>query len=103
MPAGSVALPNLDGVVVDAGNNTIGGTVPAAGNTIADNTGTGVVIAVGSGNAIEGNAIFANASLGIDLGNDGVTANTGSRERRLLAQLGHELPRLHLATLAAPP
>ena len=74
---GSLALPNVDGVVVDASDNTIGGTAAGAGNTIAQNTGTGVVIAVGKGNALEANAIFANTILGIDLGGNGVTANTG--------------------------
>ena len=44
------------------------------GNTIAFNSGAGVAI-FGSGNAIEHNAIFSNAGLGIDLGGDGVTLN----------------------------
>jgi streptogramin lyase len=69
-----------NGVWVGPGgsNNTIGGLAPGAGNTVADNAATGVVIAGGSGNAVRGNAVFANAGLGIDLGNDGVTANTGT-------------------------
>jgi titin len=67
-------------------NNTVGGTVTGAGNVIANNGGVGVLIgsdpsagftiAAGTGNAILGNSIFANAHLGIDLGpKNGVTPN----------------------------
>ncbi|HTC94262.1 MAG TPA: hypothetical protein VK699_12550 [Terriglobales bacterium] len=68
-----------DGVRVDLGaaNNSIGAS---AGNIIAYN-GKGVVITGGSatvGNVIESNAIFSNVGLGIDLGDDGVTANDSS-------------------------
>lgn len=65
------------GVAILAGtqNNTIGGAVAGAGNTIAFNVGDGVDIAGGFSNAIRGNAIFANGRLGIDLGPDGVTPN----------------------------
>src|SRR5262249_11036558 len=54
-----------------------GGTAPGAGNRIAFNTGPGVQFGsnAGPGNAILGNTIFANSKLGIDLGDDGVTAN----------------------------
>ena len=76
--AGTAALPNLtDGVSVTGGtvNNMIGGTVAAAGNTIAFNIGAGVTANSGSGNAILGNSIFSN-NFGIDLGDDaGVTPN----------------------------
>jgi hypothetical protein len=67
-----------------AANNLIGGTVPGAGNTIADNTTQGVLIGgrfagttpAGIGNSVLGNRIFNNGALGIDLGPaDGVTAN----------------------------
>lgn len=54
----------------------IGGTVPGAGNIIAGNSRDGVaVITSSSGIQIQGNAIFANQALGIDLADDGVTAN----------------------------
>ena len=58
-------------------NNVIGGTAAGAGNVIANNTRNGVTIygSAASGNLIQGNSIFANGSLGIDLGNDGVTFN----------------------------
>ncbi|WP_148596529.1 Ig-like domain-containing protein [Aquisphaera giovannonii] len=71
-----------DGIVIqglDSNGNTIGGTAKGAGNVIAYNGGAGVGIPSGSdatGNAILSNAIFANVGLGIDLGDDGVTANT---------------------------
>jgi titin len=69
-------------IVLGASGNTIGGTVPGAGNVIADNQ-KGVVIGLrradaATGNAVLGNAIFANTLLGIDLGNDGVTLNDSS-------------------------
>ncbi len=86
---GTTALGNAShGVFITAGaaNNTIGGTAPHAGNQIAHNGGSGVLIGsdpqagfpspAGSGNSVEGNSIFANAGTGIDLGpNDGPTPN----------------------------
>jgi hypothetical protein len=54
---------------------TIGGTAAGAPNVIAFNNGRGVNVVSGTGNAISGNTIFANGSLGIDLGGNGVTAN----------------------------
>jgi hypothetical protein len=48
-------------------DNTIGGTVPGAANTIAYNSGYGVRITTGTGNAVQENAIFANAAGGIGL------------------------------------
>ena len=67
-----------DGVAITLGalNNTIGGTTPAAGNTIAYNVLNGVDILSGAGNPILSNIIFRNQVLGIDLGGDGVTLNT---------------------------
>ncbi len=89
----------------NAFNNTVGGTAPGAGNVIADNLGhgvfiwdgashnliagnqiahngtqaaagnSGVAVASGLGNALRANDIFANAFIGIDLGDDGVTLN----------------------------
>ena len=75
--AGAVALANgLDGVaIVNAADNTIGGTVSGAGNTIAFNGSAGVIVSSGTGNTILLNAMFSNTHLGIDLGNDGVTPN----------------------------
>lgn len=58
-----------DGVLVGFGvrGNTIGGTAPGDGNTIAHNGSNGVEISGGSGDLIEGNSIFANSGLGIAL------------------------------------
>ena len=64
-----------------SGFNTVGGTAPEDGNTIAFNGGDGVQVdgTAGNGNAIRGNSISSNGTtathLGIDLGADGVTAN----------------------------
>ncbi len=45
------------------------------GNTIAYNGGAGIAVTTGSPRAIRGNSIFSNVGLGIDLNNDGATAN----------------------------
>jgi titin len=82
--SGGAALANGIGIRIANGpsNNRIGGTAPGAGNIVADNTQKGVVIGVSSadtstvGDAVLGNSIFGNGGLGIDLGDDGVTANT---------------------------
>ncbi len=64
-----VGTSYLGGIyLVDSSSNVI------ESNTISGN-GCGVFIASGTGNAITANAIYSNASLGIDLGGDGVTAN----------------------------
>jgi hypothetical protein len=72
------------GLVEGAASNTVGGTVSGAANTIAFNTSTGVTVGTAAsdtaavGNAILGNSIHTNGGvdgLGIDLGNDSVTAN----------------------------
>jgi hypothetical protein len=76
---GTAALGNSkDGVFISlAPNNTIGGTVAGARNIILGNNTNGVRIhgSGATGNAILGNSIYSNTGLGIDLGNDGVTAN----------------------------
>jgi titin len=80
----TAGVPNRgDGVLVVnlASANTIGGTVAGAGNTIAYNLGNGVAIGESrseslTGIAVIGNSLFANQQIGIDLVDDGVTANT---------------------------
>ena len=79
---GTGALGNLgDGIRLGAGasGSIIGGTAAGQGNTIAFNTGGGIVLegSAGTGNAIRRNVIFENSQLGIDLGADGVTLNDG--------------------------
>jgi titin len=91
---GTAALPNLgSGVeIVNASGNAIGGLASTAGNLIAFNSQDGVTIhddaltpdprssmpmvpLTATGNLVQGNSIFANGGLGIDLGGDGVTPN----------------------------
>jgi hypothetical protein len=59
----------------EASQNTIGGRSDSAANTIAHNGTNGVTIVSGVSNRIQRNSIYANAGLGIDLGDDGVTPN----------------------------
>ncbi|TMF99540.1 MAG: hypothetical protein E6I03_12145 [Chloroflexi bacterium] len=76
--------PGID-LSVSPNNNSIGGVSAGEGNTIAFNSGDGVSISSGTGNAIRGNSIRSNGStsftLGIDLllnafgGGNGVTLN----------------------------
>jgi hypothetical protein len=66
---GTQALGNgRDGVHIQRDNNdTVGGEAPGASNVIAFNGGDGVLVDRASGNAVLGNAIFANGNLGIEL------------------------------------
>jgi trimeric autotransporter adhesin len=73
---GSSALANGTGVqIAGSADNTV------SGNTLAFNSADGVVILEsvnsnnGDGNLLAGNSIFSNGALGIDLANNGVTAN----------------------------
>jgi CSLREA domain-containing protein len=78
--AGDGALGNGGAAILftNVSNNTIGGTAEGAGNVIAYN-GAGVVMAsnasTSTGNQINHNTFYANAGIGIDLKNDGLTAN----------------------------
>jgi hypothetical protein len=79
---GTIAFGNYhSGIALSStSNNMIGGTADGAGNLIAYNTGQGIIVSSGStGNAILGNAIYGNSSLGIDLDNNGVNVNNGTK------------------------
>ncbi len=80
---GTVDLGNTNqGVAIFNGaiNNWVGGTGAGEGNIISGNGGDGVIVNTNTstGNRILGNSIYANDGLGIDLANDGVTANNGT-------------------------
>ena len=62
-------------VIGPTNENTIGGSVSRAGNTIAFNKGNGISVEAGIGTAILSNSLYANTGLGIDLGPAGVNAN----------------------------
>jgi hypothetical protein len=78
---------SLSGVFITLGasGNTVGvkpdpiGPDHGKANTIAFNGGSGVVVESGTGNAMRGNAIFANGGLGIDLGNTGAPTLNDSK------------------------
>jgi len=76
---GTAALANGGNGITGLGtpsNNRIGGPNAGDGNIIAFNTFDGIFLANGLGNAILGNAFFANGGQGIALNDDGgVTAN----------------------------
>jgi uncharacterized repeat protein (TIGR01451 family)/CSLREA domain-containing protein len=76
--AGTAVVSNLNaGVrISNASDNVIGGSADGAANHIAHN-GAGGVVVLGSSvrTSIRRNRIHTNTGLGIDLGNDGVTAN----------------------------
>ncbi len=51
-------IPNQIGILINGSSNTIGGTTAGAGNTIAFNTGDGIDVITGNGNAIRENSIY---------------------------------------------
>lgn len=76
--AGTSGIPNSQNGLFfeDSDNNTIGGTRNGEGNRIAFNREDGIAVDNASrNNRFLANEIFSNNQLGIDLGNDGVTAN----------------------------
>jgi CSLREA domain-containing protein len=75
---GAAPLGNSsNGVYISGPNNTVGGTTAGGRNAISANAGSGVSIygATAAGNRALQNSIFANGGLGIDLNDDGPTAN----------------------------
>ena len=74
--SGTVPLGNENFGIIIAGNNQIiGGDTAADGNVIAFNTGDGILVESGTGNAVRGNFIHSNTRLGIDLAGNGRTPN----------------------------
>src|SRR5690606_5921565 len=81
---GLTAVPNLNGIRVGPQtgsspvptNTTIGGTAPSEGNVVAYNERLGIAVKPqATGVAVLGNDVFENGGLGLDLGEDGPTAN----------------------------
>jgi hypothetical protein len=80
---GTTPLPNgSDGIEILGGaiTNTVGGPAPLEANLIANNGGDGIYVDDNVGgmparNHIQGNFIYNNVELGIDLGADGVDVN----------------------------
>jgi hypothetical protein len=73
---GHTALGNLFDGIHSARPTLVGGTVAGAGNVIANNAGDGVSVNAGPAGTntvtVEGNSIYANGLLGIDLNGNGV-------------------------------
>ena len=79
--SGALTLGNMgDGIHIahttnSAIPNLIGGVTPAHGNQIVHNGGNGITVLNRTNQTIRQNWISGNGGLGIDLNNDGVTAN----------------------------
>ena len=78
---GTVAQGNRIGIDLGSGADAtrVGGTAAGEGNIIAFNTEAGVRVTGSASRPILGNSIYGNTGLGIDLGNNGVTPNNGTK------------------------
>ncbi|HAZ47375.1 MAG TPA: hypothetical protein DCZ55_23695 [Cyanobacteria bacterium UBA11371] len=72
-----IEISNLEGAPLNnrIGSNNNGISDDLEGNIIFGNTLNGIAIADGTGDRISANSIWGNGGIGIDLGNNGVTAN----------------------------
>ena len=61
--------------IADGSSTMVGSDTSGGENVIAFNTGNGITVSAGTKNQFLQNGWFSNGGLGIDLGNDGVTAN----------------------------
>jgi hypothetical protein len=95
-------IGNHEGIRVSDGasGNTIGGDADTSANEIAHNTGRGVWVSGGSGNAISENAIHDNAALGIAVGSQNATPNDIDDDD-IGANNLQNIPELNSATLSA--
>jgi RHS repeat-associated protein/CSLREA domain-containing protein len=73
---GTLALGNVeDGISINGPSNQVGGTESGAANRSAHNTLNGIYVQSGTGNTLEGNLVWSNGALGIDLNPLGPTPN----------------------------
>jgi hypothetical protein len=104
---GALARGNTgDGVLINTGSrsNRVGGVLLNEANHIANNTASGITIVTAvanTNNTLRGNAIFANGTLGIDLGATGVTVNDAT-DTDTGANGLQNFPALALATSNSP-
>jgi parallel beta-helix repeat protein len=101
---GTTALGNLQhGVHIATGadNNLIGGTAAGAGNIIANSQWRGVNVQTSNstGITIQGNLIYSNGLTGIDLEDNGVTTNNGTKSSSQ-ANYGMDFPVITSASLS---
>lgn len=88
--SGLLALPNANGVALDASNNTIGGTAPADRNVISGNINPGIQLGylanlyVAHDNLIQGNFIGTDASGAVPLGNESDGIAIGGNKRNVI-------------------
>ena len=78
--SGDLGNSNNGVIILNAANNTIGGTASGVGNTISGNDRSGVEV-LGSGatgNEVKGNAIRANAADGVNVSGDDNTIGGGN-------------------------
>jgi CSLREA domain-containing protein len=66
---GAVVGAGINGLEINTGNSVVRGLL------IRNFSGDGIRIVSGTGNTIQGNNIFNNGQLGLDLGGDGITPN----------------------------